>query len=57
MLEVRAHAATQPELDRYWPRLTQVWPAYQTFYDRGGQRSVFVLEPQEMGEPRVSPPH
>lgn len=45
IVEVTAHAATPHELDRYWPRLTQVWPAYQTFYDRGGKRSVFVLEP------------
>jgi len=43
-VEVTARAATEHELDRYWPRLTQVWPAYQTFYDRGGERSVFVLE-------------
>lgn len=42
---VRARPASGPELDRYWPQLTQLWPAYQGFYDKGGQRSVFVLEP------------
>jgi hypothetical protein len=42
---VRARAAAGYELDRYWPRLVMLRPAYQTFYDRGGQRSVFVLEP------------
>jgi len=42
---VRARAASGDELDRYWPRLVKLWPAYQTFYDRGGKRSVFVLEP------------
>ena len=42
---VRAQPAAGPELDRYWPQLTQLWPAYQDFYDKGGQRSVFVLEP------------
>jgi deazaflavin-dependent oxidoreductase (nitroreductase family) len=41
---MRAHAASEDELDRYWPQLTQMWPAYQAFYDKGGNRSVFVLE-------------
>jgi hypothetical protein len=22
-----------------------IWPAYETFYDRGGKRSIFILEP------------
>ena len=43
---VRAHAASEDELDRYWPQLTKMWPAYQAFYDKGGNRSVFVLEPE-----------
>jgi deazaflavin-dependent oxidoreductase (nitroreductase family) len=43
-VSVRARPASGPELDRYWPQLTQMWPAYQTFYGNGGQRSVFVLE-------------
>jgi hypothetical protein len=29
----------------YWPQLTKVWPAYQDFYSKEGQRSVFVPEP------------
>jgi deazaflavin-dependent oxidoreductase (nitroreductase family) len=37
--------ATSEELDLYWPRLTQMWPAYKTFYEDGGKRSVFILEP------------
>jgi deazaflavin-dependent oxidoreductase (nitroreductase family) len=40
-----ARPASDDELDRYWPQLTKVWPAYQAFYDQGGKRSVFVLEP------------
>lgn len=44
-IEVEAHVATQDELDRYWPQLTRIWPAYQTFYERTGRRSVFVLVP------------
>ena len=39
-----AHEASDAELDRYWPQLTKVWPAYRTFFDQGGRRSVFVLE-------------
>jgi deazaflavin-dependent oxidoreductase (nitroreductase family) len=42
---VRARPASGQELDRYWPQLTRIWPAYQDFHDKGGQRSVFVLEP------------
>jgi deazaflavin-dependent oxidoreductase (nitroreductase family) len=44
-ITVRARPASGDELDRYWPRLAMLWPAYQTFYDGGGKRSVFVLEP------------
>jgi deazaflavin-dependent oxidoreductase (nitroreductase family) len=43
-IPVRARAASGNEVDRYWPRLVKLWPAYQSFYDRGGKRSVFVLE-------------
>lgn len=46
---VRARAASDHELDRYWPQLTKMWPAYQAFYAKGGKRSVFVLEPD--GQP------
>jgi F420H(2)-dependent quinone reductase len=45
MISVRARAASGNELDHYWPQLTKLWPAYQAFYDAGGKRSVFVLEP------------
>jgi len=33
------------ELDRYWPQLVAVWPAYREHYERSGKRSLFVLEP------------
>ncbi len=45
IITVRARPVSGDELDRYWPRLAKLWPAYQTFYDGGGKRSVFVLEP------------
>src|SRR6266487_1538008 len=41
----QAREASEAEIDRYWPQLVQVWPAYQTLYDRSGQRLVFLLEP------------
>jgi deazaflavin-dependent oxidoreductase (nitroreductase family) len=34
-IPVRARSVSESELDRYWPRLVKLWPAYQTFYDRG----------------------
>lgn len=41
----QARQASPAEVDRYWPQLVQVWPAYQTLYERSGQRLVFLLEP------------
>jgi deazaflavin-dependent oxidoreductase (nitroreductase family) len=41
----RAREATAEEVARYWPHLVEIWPAYQTHYDRSGQRSIFILEP------------
>lgn len=41
----RAREATDEEVARYWPQLVRIWPAYQTEYDRSGQRSIFILEP------------
>jgi deazaflavin-dependent oxidoreductase (nitroreductase family) len=40
-----ARVATEQEVERYWPRLVALWPAYQAFYQRGGARTLFVLEP------------
>ncbi len=47
-----AHEASDAELDRYWPQLTSLWPAYQAFYGEGGRRSVFVLEREASAQPR-----
>jgi F420H(2)-dependent quinone reductase len=40
----RAREATQEEVKRYWPQLVGIWPAYQSEFDRSGQRSLFLLE-------------
>jgi deazaflavin-dependent oxidoreductase (nitroreductase family) len=45
IVPVVAREATAAELDTYWPRLVKVWPAYESFLQRGGERSVFILEP------------
>src|SRR5262249_17531272 len=42
----RACEATADEVARYWPQLVRIWPAYQAFYKRGGERTIFVLEPE-----------
>ena len=40
-----ARQATEDELEKYWPRLVEIWPAYQAHFDKSGKRIVFVLEP------------
>jgi deazaflavin-dependent oxidoreductase (nitroreductase family) len=35
------------ELERCWPQLVALWPAYQTHFERSGERSVFVLTPTQ----------
>lgn len=47
-----AREATDEEIERYWPQLVSIWPAYQTQYDRSGRRSIFILEP--VTQPRTS---
>jgi deazaflavin-dependent oxidoreductase (nitroreductase family) len=41
----RARPATEAELGRFWPQLITVWPAFQTFFSAGGERSAFVVDP------------
>lgn len=47
VLRCHARETSDNELAAYWPALTEIWPAYQRFFDAGGRRSVFVLEPME----------
>lgn len=44
IFDVTAREASDEEIDKYWPHLVDLWPAYRAFYDSGGRRSVFVLE-------------
>jgi deazaflavin-dependent oxidoreductase (nitroreductase family) len=39
-----AREAREPELQKYWPRFVEKWPAYEQFFAQTHERSVFVLE-------------
>jgi deazaflavin-dependent oxidoreductase (nitroreductase family) len=39
-----ARRADESEVDRYWPGLVRLWPAYRSFRDAGGDLSIFVVE-------------
>lgn len=40
----RAREATDHEANRLWPLLVKLWPAFQSHYERGGRRTIFILE-------------
>jgi deazaflavin-dependent oxidoreductase (nitroreductase family) len=42
---VRARAASEDELARYWPRFVELWPAHDSYRRRSGVRSMFLLDP------------
>jgi deazaflavin-dependent oxidoreductase (nitroreductase family) len=46
-LSVDARLAEIEEIDRYWPQLVALWPAYERFYEQGGKRTLFVLTPAD----------
>jgi deazaflavin-dependent oxidoreductase (nitroreductase family) len=39
-----ARAATVDEIDRFWPLLIDLWPAFQVHFENGGRRSICILE-------------
>lgn len=44
-VEQRIARDAQPdEVERLWPRLVALWPAYQRFYAQTHERAIFVLE-------------
>lgn len=53
-IPVTAEEASQEAMERYWPRLVELWPAYQRFRSQGGQRAIFVLNPQNGCVPPAS---
>jgi deazaflavin-dependent oxidoreductase (nitroreductase family) len=43
---MHARRCTPEEVDRYWPRLVEIWPAYDAYRRRSGREiRVYVLEP------------
>ena len=43
----QARPATDAEVERYWPKLVAIWPAYQSHFAHGGRRSIFILEKRD----------
>jgi hypothetical protein len=39
-----AREALPEEIERLWPRLVRVWPAYERFVARTQERTILVLE-------------
>jgi hypothetical protein len=39
-----AREALPEEIERLWPRLVALWPAYERFFARTHERAIFVLE-------------
>lgn len=46
--DYKARQAAKDEINRLWPRLVELWPAYKDHYERGGRRSIFILEHAEL---------
>jgi deazaflavin-dependent oxidoreductase (nitroreductase family) len=44
-IEVTARELDGDELERWWPELVGVWPAFAEHFAATGERSVFVLTP------------
>jgi F420H(2)-dependent quinone reductase len=47
--QYQAREATDAEITRLWPRLIELWPAYQVHYQRSGRRAISILERAELG--------
>lgn len=41
-----ARAARGKEIERYWPLLVTMWPAYERFFAATHDRAIFVLQPR-----------
>jgi deazaflavin-dependent oxidoreductase (nitroreductase family) len=43
-VQYKAREATDEEIDRLWPRLFALWPAFKVYYENGGRRTIFILK-------------
>jgi deazaflavin-dependent oxidoreductase (nitroreductase family) len=46
-LQVQARELEGAEVERWWPQLVAVWPAFAEHYAATGERTVFALEPAD----------
>jgi deazaflavin-dependent oxidoreductase (nitroreductase family) len=46
--DYRSRIATDEEVARYMPRLTEMWPTMDTYFERTGVRNMFVFEPVDV---------
>ncbi len=44
-MPVLAHELDESEVGRWWPSLTDRWPAFAAHYAATGERTAFILEP------------
>ena len=49
VIPIHARELDDSEAGRYWSALIEVWPAFAEHYAATGERTVFVLEPDERG--------
>ena len=47
LIPVHAHEPADGEAEHYWSALIEVWPAFAEHYAATGERTIFVLEPDE----------
>jgi deazaflavin-dependent oxidoreductase (nitroreductase family) len=45
-IAVEAHELGGPEMERWWPALVKVWPAFAAAYAATKERTLFALRPQ-----------
>jgi deazaflavin-dependent oxidoreductase (nitroreductase family) len=53
-LACRARRLEREEVESYWPRLIEAWPAHRTYLERSGRRHTFLLEPEPITGESVS---
>ncbi len=50
-IEVTAEELNGTELEQWWPKIVDVWPAFADHYANTGERTMFRLRPNSSGRP------
>ena len=50
-IEVTAEELNGTELEQWWPKIVDVWPAFADHYANTGERTMFRLRPNPSGRP------